>query len=171
MKVNREVKKFILLNLIILFITQPGSLALASWDAPYGFMRDLTTWISSFVGLSPITLIYLILKRDSIGKKAIPAYIAFILILAYVTYSLQIPLFERFAAPGYKPSFLIFLYGCVLSSVISILVLLNILKNIGTGAAKLDPGDFLSHYNILLGAVNLVILLLIILLLRELREN
>ncbi len=91
---NREAKIFILGNLMLLFVTQPGAIVWANWDAPYGFMGDFTTWISSFVGLSPVLLTYLILRRKFFGKKAIFAYITIILTLAYAAYSLQQPLLK-----------------------------------------------------------------------------
>lgn len=120
---NREAKIFILGNLILFLVTQPGAIVWANWDAPYGVMRDLTTWISSFVGLSPVLLAYLILRRSLFGKKVIFAYIAVILTLAYAAYSLQQPLFEGFRSPTYEPNFLTFLGVGVIGGVLSIMLL------------------------------------------------
>jgi len=47
-----EWKKYWLMTLLIFVITQPGAIAFANWDAPYGFYRDLATWMeASFGGL------------------------------------------------------------------------------------------------------------------------
>lgn len=155
---NREAKIFILGNLILLLVTQPGAIVWANWDAPYGFMRDLTTWISSFVGLSPVLLAYLILRRSLFGKKVIFAYIAVILTLAYAAYSLQQPLFEGFRSPTYEPNFLTFLGVGVIGGVLSIMLLPLALLHI-------DRVYLGYGYDLSLGLVNLTILLIIILLL------
>ena len=118
-KVKRENKIFILINLALLFVTQPGAIVWANFDAPYGFMKDLTSWLGSFIGLSPFALAYLVYKREYFGKKAIYAYAAFILILAYIIYAVQQPLYQGFRAPGYKPAFPAFLAVCFLGAVLS----------------------------------------------------
>ncbi|MCX9011461.1 MAG: hypothetical protein OIN66_10105 [Candidatus Methanoperedens sp.] len=164
MVVNRDVEKFILLNLVILFIVQPGSIILANFDAPYGFMRDLTTWLSSYVGLSPVALIYLVKKRESIRKEAIPVYIIFILVLAYVIYTVQQPLFEGFRSPDYKPNFFVFLAVYVLSAFISIMLL-------PVAIVHLDEVYLGYGYDLPLGLANLVIFVLITVLYVHLRRS
>lgn len=154
---NREFKKFILLNLILLFITQPGSIGFANFDAPYGFMVDFTTWISSFVGLSPVALFYLFIKRNVIDKKAIPIYLLFILTLAYVTYTLNEPLYEGFKSPDYYLSFPNFLLVCLISAFLSLVMF-------PTAIIFLNDIYLTYDYDISLGIINLLIFLLIILL-------
>jgi|Deesub1362B_J571_1020462.scaffolds.fasta_scaffold19030_2 hypothetical protein len=162
MKVKRENKIFILINLALLFITQPGAIVWANFDAPYGFMKDLTSWLGSFIGLSPFALAYQVYKREYFGKKAIYAYAAFILILAYVIYAVQQPLYEGFRAPGYKPAFPAFLAVCFLGGVLSLMLLPIAL--ISVREVYLGYG-----YDIPLGVVEVVILLLILFLLWKLR--
>ncbi len=151
---RREILKFILLNLVLLFITQPGSIAYANFNAPYGFMVDLTTWISSFIGLSLIAILYL---HDRFGRKWALRYSLLILSLAYVVHLVQEPYFEPFRAPGYHLIFPGFLILSLLGALIS-LVLLPIsifqIKHL-----YLDYG-----YDLPLGVANLAILCLIIIL-------
>jgi uncharacterized membrane protein YozB (DUF420 family) len=152
---KREHMEFILLNLVLLFITQPGSITFANFDAPYGFLKDFTTWMSSFIGLSLIPLSYLILKRNSIDRKVIPIYAAFILIMAFMTYYIEQLLFEGFRSPNYLPTFLTFLFTCFLRAFLSLLILPIAITNLGKTYLSYD-------YDIPLGLANLVILLIII---------
>ncbi len=160
---KHAMNKLILLNLILLFITQLGSIVLANFDAPYGFLRDLTTWISSFIGLSPIILGYLVLRKNYIDKKVIFAYIIFLFTLAFLTYHAERSLFQGFRSPKYKPTFLNFLFGCILSAVISLVTL-------PTAIINLKEVYLTYTYDIPLGFSNLIILWAIILFSKKLRE-
>ena len=68
--------EFCLVLCVLLFITMPGSLVLAGFDPPYGLMAGITTWISAFVGLSPVALLYLLVRWDVLGRRAVPVTVA-----------------------------------------------------------------------------------------------
>lgn len=154
--VKREYLEFVLLNLTLLFLVQPGSIAFANFDAPYGFMRDITTWLSSYVGLSPVAFAYLYWKRKEMGGKAIPLYVASVLGLAYITYAVQQAHFEAL-----RPGFHYFLLASFLGAVLSLMLLPMTLLNLRE--MYLNYG-----YDIPLGVANLVILFLIVALGRNL---
>jgi hypothetical protein len=161
---KQYVLKFVLLNLVLLFIVQPGSIGYANFDAPYGFMVDLTAWLSSFVGVSPVAFMYLYRKRAMIDGRMFYAYGAFITGLALLTYYVQQPLFEGFRSPGYTPGFPLFLLGSLLGAVLSLgLLPFSILK---LNQIYLGYG-----YDLPLGIANLVILTLIIALSLKLRHK
>ena len=138
---NGKFEEFLLLNLILLLITQPGSIAFANFDAPYGFVVDLTTWISSFIGLSPVALGYLLARN----KKAFPAYLAFIMVLSAVTY----------VTGFWHTNFPFFLIDCFVGALLSLVIL---------PVAVLHLRE-VYRYSPLLGRINLIILLLVVLLL------
>ncbi|KDE54973.1 hypothetical protein [Methanoculleus sp. MH98A] len=117
---------FLLINLLLLVLTQPGALALAGFDPPFGLAVSATTWMAAFVGVSPLAVLYLLIKSESLGRRFLPgtaAYIALVLAVAYASYLLQQPLFEGFRAPGYELSFPVFLAATVLTAVISVTLL------------------------------------------------
>ncbi|HOI12410.1 MAG TPA: hypothetical protein PLG75_01050 [Methanoculleus sp.] len=117
---------FLLINLLLLVLTQPGALALAGFDPPFGLAVSATMWMAAFVGASPLAVLYLLIKSESLGRRFLPAtaaYIALVLAVAYASYLLQQPLFEGFRAPGYEQTFPVFLAASVLTAVISITLL------------------------------------------------
>jgi hypothetical protein len=140
---RREHKEFLLLNLVLLLLVLPGSMAVASFDAPYGFTRDLTTWLCSYVGFSPIVFGYLVWKRESLGLKTVPLFAGSILALAYITHLVQQPLFEGYRASGYNPGFGTYLVGCLLTAGLSLLII---------PFAFLNPGGTIFHDPILVMA-------------------
>ena len=150
--------EFCLVVCVLLFITMPGSLVLAGFDPPYGLMAGATTWISAFVGLSPVALLYLLIRWDALGRLAVPVTVAFtasVLVIAYGTWSLAQPLHANFAAPGYSPSFPAFCLVSVLSAGISLM-----LFPIG-----MLPGNYFNDpVFTTLGTVNLVTLVIILVL-------
>ncbi len=149
---------FLLINLLLLFLTQPGALVLAGFDPPFGLTVNATMWMAAFVGASPLAVLYLLIKSESLGKRFLPAtaaYIALVLAVAYASYLLQQPLFEGFRAPGYEQTFPIFLAVSVLTAIISLA-----LFPVGLLAYPGNPE------NLPLLAVNIVLLAAIVLLWR-----
>ena len=153
---------FLLINLLLLVLTQPGALALAGFDPPFGLAVSATTWMAAFVGASPLAVLYLLVRSKSLGRRFLPAtaaYVALVLAVAYASYLLQQPLYEGFRAPGYEQTFPIFLAATVLTAVISVTLL---------------PAGLLAYAaspeNLPLLAVN-VVLLAAAVLLRRLRSR
>jgi len=123
---HRTGADFLLINLLLLVLTQPGALVLAGFDPPFGLAVSATTWMAAFVGASPIAVLYLLIKSESLGRRFLPAtaaYIVLVLAAACATYLLQQPLFEGFRAPGYEQTFPVFLVASVLTAVISLTLL------------------------------------------------
>lgn len=50
--------EFWLLTLLSFVLTMPGAVAFANWDAPYGFHKDLATWMSCASAALLLVLIY-----------------------------------------------------------------------------------------------------------------
>ncbi|KUK61447.1 MAG: Uncharacterized protein XE10_1449 [Methanoculleus marisnigri] len=95
---------FLLINLLLLVLTQPGALVLAGFDPPFGLAVNATMWMAAFVGASPLAVLYLLIRSEALGRRFLPAaaaYIALVLAVAYASYLMQQPLFEGFRAPGY----------------------------------------------------------------------
>lgn len=86
---------FVLANLIALFILQPGAVGIAGFDAPYGFIKDLTTWLSAYIGVSFVFIMYLAYKIEKFGTKFVAAYGALVVILTWSVYSIQFELFKE----------------------------------------------------------------------------
>ncbi|MDV2482475.1 hypothetical protein F8E02_10775 [Methanoculleus sp. Wushi-C6] len=155
---HRTGADFLLINLLLLVLTQPGALVLAGFDPPFGLAVSATTWMAAFVGVSPLAVLYILIKSESLGRRFLPAaaaYIVLILAVAYASYLMQQPLFEGFRAPGYEQSFPIFLAASVLTAVISLTLL-----PVGLLAYAGDPE------NLPLLAVNLALLAAAVLLWR-----
>ncbi|WP_292365819.1 MULTISPECIES: hypothetical protein [unclassified Methanoculleus] len=155
---HRTGADFLLINLLLLVLTQPGALALAGFDPPFGLAVNATIWMAAFVGASPLAVLYLLIKSEALGRRFLPAmaaYIALVLAVAYASYLLQQPLFEGFRAPGYEQTFPVFLAASVLTAIIS---------------ATLFPVGLLAYAgspeNLPLLAVNIVLLAAIVILWR-----
>jgi hypothetical protein len=120
---RRTAADFLLINLSLLFLTQPGALVLAGFDPPYGLTVNVTVWMAAFVGASPLAVLYLLIKSESLGRRFLPVtagYIVLVLAVAYAAHVLQQPLFEGFRAAGYEQTFPIFLAASVLTTIISL---------------------------------------------------
>ncbi len=50
-------------------ITMPGAIAFANWDAPYGFHKDLATWMSCASALLTTLLIYNVFRRKRLSGE------------------------------------------------------------------------------------------------------
>ena len=124
--IRRTGADLLLITLLLLVLTQPGALVLAGFDPPFGPLVNLTTWMAAFVGASPLAILYILIRSDSLGRRFLPVtatYIALILAVACAAYFLQQPLFEGFRAPGYEQTFPVFLAASVLTAIISLSLL------------------------------------------------
>ena len=81
--------KFILLNLIILYVTMPASIYIAYFDSYYrpsivNVITGFYNWLYFYLAFSPIVFAYLALKRE---KRLLGVYVILIicLIVLYVT--------------------------------------------------------------------------------------
>jgi len=75
--------RFLLFVLLVPVITFPGSITFSNWDAPYGFGKDLSVWLSSIVGGWLFLLAY---GAWNCRKGRIRAsYIGFLAIITVVT--------------------------------------------------------------------------------------
>jgi hypothetical protein len=150
--------EFCLVLCVLLFMTMPGSLVLSGFDQPYGIVAGITTWMSAFVGLSPVALLYLLLRWDSLGRKAIPVTVAFavsVFFLAFATHSLAQPAYGEYAAGGYVQSFPAFCIASVLSASLALMLF----------PVGILPGNYLHGPEyMILGIVNLGILAVILVL-------
>lgn len=121
--VRGEGLKLALLCLGLLALVQPGAVAFANFDAPYGFMVDLAAWLSAFVGASPIIFGYLAWRRGAFGLKGIAAFAGLILALALLIYAIQERYYASFRAQGYRPPAHLFLASFILSAVLALMIL------------------------------------------------
>lgn len=71
-------------------ITQPGAIAFANFDAPYGFYKDLSAWLSAYLGGALILMGYGILKRKELGTKFLSIYGLHYMVLFILTYFLEL---------------------------------------------------------------------------------
>ena len=86
---KREQLKFLLINLLALAVLQPGAVAFANFDSPYGFLKDLSAWLEAYVGTIPLVLIYAFWNREKLGKKVIAGYLIFAALLVAFSYHIS----------------------------------------------------------------------------------
>lgn len=120
---REETLKLAMLCLGLLALVQPGAIVFANFDAPYGFMVDLASWLSAFVGASPIIFGYLVWRRRVFGLRGIAAFAALILALAFLVYVIQERYYADFRAPGYHPPAHLLLAFFILSAVLALTIL------------------------------------------------
>ncbi|NJE07600.1 hypothetical protein E3E31_03520 [Thermococcus sp. M39] len=118
---KREQLKFILLNLALLAFLQPGSIAFANFDAPYGFLKDLSAWLEAYVGAMPLVLIYAFWNREKLGKKLITGYLVFAALLISFAYHISK---LAFAGVNSNFSFTDFLILCPISTLLALMFLI-----------------------------------------------
>jgi len=115
--------KFCLLALLVFVVTFPGSIAFANWDAPYGFYKDLSVWLSSVAGGLLFVSAYALWKwkRGELRISATILAIALLTITAIVGYQAEIALGGEV---GYgSGNILLFVVGGVLGFVLSLMLL------------------------------------------------
>ncbi|KPU62823.1 hypothetical protein EP1X_07185 [Thermococcus sp. EP1] len=87
---ERKELRLVFFTLAILMMTQPGAIAFANFDAPYGFYKDLTTWILSYLGGTILLFVYGVMTRGEISGKFLGFYGMHILVTLLLTYSIII---------------------------------------------------------------------------------
>ncbi|NJE26569.1 hypothetical protein E3E22_08065 [Thermococcus sp. MV5] len=85
---ERKELRFVFFTLAILMVTQPGAVAFANFDAPYGFYKDLSTWILSYLGGAVLLFVYGVITRGEISGKFLRFYGMHILVTLFLTYSI-----------------------------------------------------------------------------------
>ncbi len=116
---KREQLKFLLVNLLTLAVLQPGAVAFANFDAPYGFLKDLSAWLEAYVGTIPLVLIYAFWDREKLGKKVIGGYLIFAALLVAFSYYIS-----KLVVADINPnfSFTDFLILCPVSMVLALML-------------------------------------------------
>ncbi|WP_457751771.1 hypothetical protein [Thermococcus sp.] len=115
--------KFCLLVLLVFVVTFPGSIAFAKWDAPYGFYKDLSVWLSSAAGGLLFVSVYALWewRRGELRISAAILAIALLAITTIVSYWAEIALGGEM---GYgSGNILLFVVGGVLGFVLSLMLL------------------------------------------------
>ena len=97
---DREFKIFILFNALVLFFTLPGAITAANFDS-WGFLCEISFWLDGFIGLTPLIVLYLIIKKE---KKLLLFYLPFLFILCLFAWQIGDYAFKEFG--GIKHSFL-----------------------------------------------------------------
>ncbi|WP_175059805.1 hypothetical protein [Thermococcus sp. 2319x1] len=87
---GRNGLRFLFFTLAILMMTQPGAIAFANFDAPYGFYKDLSAWLSAYLGGAVILMLYALLKRKELGIKLLSLYGLHYAVLFIVVYFLKL---------------------------------------------------------------------------------
>lgn len=87
---QKEKLRFLFLTLGVLMITQPGAIAFANFDAPYGFYKDLAVWLSAYLGGAVILGIYGLLKWRELGFRFLSLYGLHYVVLFVLTYFLTL---------------------------------------------------------------------------------
>ncbi|NJD99394.1 hypothetical protein E3E26_06295 [Thermococcus sp. LS1] len=115
--------KFWLLVVLVFALTHPGSIAFANWDAPYGFYKDLSVWLSSVAGGLLLVLAYGVHEWRN-GKLSSPnLLLAAILVVstAIIGYRAELTLGGKM---GYgSGNIVLFVIGGVLGFTLSIMLL------------------------------------------------
>ena len=118
-----EILELLLLCLGVLVLVQPGAVAFANFDAPYGFVVDLSAWLSAFIGASPVVFGYLAWRRRGFGLRGIVAFSASILALAVLAYAVQLHCYAGFRAPGYRQPIHLLPAYFILSTALALIIL------------------------------------------------
>lgn len=147
---------FLLVLLLLLFFTLPGSLVLAGFDPPYGLSVGILTWMSAFIGLSPVAFLFLLIRWKSLGQNALPVLAAFSIalsVIAFESYVATRTLYGVFAGIGFIEGFLVYCIASVLGAALSLMLF----------PVGILPGNFLyDPDHLLLGCLGLVLLVQIL---------
>ncbi len=120
---GKDAYGFWLLVVLAFVLTQPGSIAFANWDAPYGFYKDLSVWLFSASGGVLLVMAYGIFewRRGRLGKADVLLALMVFLITVAVGYRAR---FALGGEMGYgSGNVLAFLVGGFIGLVLSLLLL------------------------------------------------
>lgn len=120
---GKDVLIFWMLILSIFILTQPGAIAFANWDAPYGFYKDLSVWMGCAAAGLVLVLAYGLRewKRGKVGFANIILAAAVFVLTAAIGYHAELALGGEM---GYgSRNFLAFLIGGFIGLVLSLMLL------------------------------------------------
>mgnify|MGYP000521759685 CR=1 FL=1 len=151
---TKDKYKFTLLNLIILYVTMPGSVYIAYFDSYYkpplmNVIVGFYNWFYSYLAFSLIVLAYLTIKRK---KRLLGAYLTFIVFLMILYVMLFLYIFPGAAKPSLS-TFILGMFQVVKGAIIMFPLFLP---------GILNPLVYLQFHPIF-SLINLILLVLIIL--------
>nr|QEK15761.1 hypothetical protein FPV09_03130 [Thermococcus aciditolerans] len=114
-------------------ITQPGSIAFANWDAPYGFYKDLSVWLSSAAGGLLLVLAYGLYewRNGKLSSVNLLLVGGTVLLTAIIGYRAELALGGEM---GYgSGNIVLFVIGGLIGFILSVMLLLISLPYIPTG--------------------------------------
>ncbi|NJE01037.1 hypothetical protein E3E42_03865 [Thermococcus sp. JdF3] len=126
-------KKYWLMVLLVFVITQPGSITFANWDAPYGFYKDLSVWLSSAAGGLLLVLAYGLYEwgRKKLGSANLLLSAVVLVLTVVVGYSAELAIGGEM---GYgSGNIVLFVIGGFLGFILSVMLLLISLPYVPTG--------------------------------------
>ncbi|AFL94330.1 hypothetical protein CL1_0115 [Thermococcus cleftensis] len=126
-------KKYWLLVALVFVITQPGSIAFANWDAPYGFYKDLSVWLGSSAGGLLLVLTYGLYEwgRKKLGPANLLLSAVVLVLTVVVGYSAELAIGGEM---GYgSGNIVLFVIGGFLGFILSVMLLLISLPYVPTG--------------------------------------
>ncbi|NJE31049.1 hypothetical protein E3E38_08335 [Thermococcus sp. 18S1] len=105
---------------LVFVLTQPGAIAFANWDAPYGFYKDLATWMeASFGGLLVVLVLGLHRWRKGNLNPIHPAVT--VILLGAVGYIGLTADNIAFSEMGITHSFPEFVVGSILALILAVM--------------------------------------------------
>lgn len=126
-------KKYWLMVLLVFVITQPGSIAFANWDAPYGLYKDLSVWLSSVAGgLLPVLAYGLYeWRNEKLGPVNLLLTGLLLILMALMGYRAELALGGEM---GYgSGNIVLFVIGGLVGFVLSVMLLVVSIPHILTG--------------------------------------
>ncbi|ASJ04488.1 hypothetical protein A3L01_03580 [Thermococcus barossii] len=116
-------KRYWLLVVLAFVVTQPGSIAFANWDAPYGFYKDLSVWLGSSAGGLLLVLAYGLYEwgRKKLGSANLILSAVVLVLTVVVGYSAELAIDGEM---GYgSGNFVSFVIGGIIGFVLSLMLL------------------------------------------------
>ncbi|GAB6102255.1 hypothetical protein JCM16138_14780 [Thermococcus atlanticus] len=112
--------RFWLLVVLAFVLTQPGSIAFANWDMPYGFYKDLSVWMSCAAAGLVLVLVYGLYEWRNGKLSSVNLLLVGITVLltAIIGYHAGLALGGKM-----HPNFLAFLIGGFIGLVLSLMLL------------------------------------------------
>ncbi|NJE75838.1 hypothetical protein E3E37_02730 [Thermococcus sp. ES12] len=126
-------KRYWLLVVLAFVVTQPGSIAFANWDAPYGFYKDLSVWLGSSAGGLLLVLAYGLYEwgRKKLGSANLILSAVVLVLTVVVGYSAELAIDGEM---GYgSGNIVLFVIGGFLGFILSVMLLLVSLPYVPTG--------------------------------------
>ncbi len=120
---GKDAYGFWLLVVLAFVLTQPGAIAFANWDAPYGFYKDLSVWLSSSAGGLLLVIAYGLYewKREKLGYANIILAAVIVVLTAIIGYRAELALGGEM---GYgSGNIVLFVIGGLIGFALSIMLL------------------------------------------------